>query len=250
MRIKIAAGFVLAALTLCGSGTAAPVPGGLLDIKIGAFVLGNNVPFFNKTAGPDDLVVVRPQNLFLLQEITAGRKTVMLGLPDLPHARAILTQAKNLGATAVGLSLEGNPKIEIDRELLAKAIAFAKTAKKAGFGFVLIPRPSAQGFRLQPWLSLVDAVILPGQGAQPKDDFAQIVGGIITRVKAAAPAVKVWVQVTVNPPRDGTLTAEAVLAKIAEISSLVDGIFVAYAPKNWPTAKTVILRLKNIIAQP
>jgi len=248
MRIKIVAGFILAVLCLCGSGTAAPVPGGLLNIKAGAFVLGDNVPFFNKTAGPGDLVAVRPQNLFLLQEIMSGRKTVVVGLRDLPHARAILTQAKNLGATTVGLSLEGNPARPISQDLLAKAVAFARAAKNAGFGFVLIPRPGEQGFRLQPWLRLVDDVILPAQGIQAKDDFGQIVGGIVARIKTAAPTVKVWVQVTVNPPRDGTLTAEAVLAKIAEISSLADGIFIAYAPKNWPTAKTVILSLKNITA--
>ncbi len=91
-------------------------------------------------------------------------------------------------------------------------------------------------------------MILPAQGIQAKEDFGQIVGGIIARIKTTAPTVKVWVQVTVNPPKDGMLTAEAVLAKIAEISSFVDGIFVAYAPKYWETARTVILSLKNITA--
>lgn len=251
MRTKTIIGIVLISLVFSGASLAAgKAPGALLDIKIGAPVLGGNIPFFNKTAGPGDLVVVRPQNLFLLQEITAGVKTVFVGLQDLGHARAILTQAKNLGATVAGLSLEGNPKLEIGQDILAKAIAFAKAAKKAGFAFVLIPRPGEQGFRLQPWLSLVDAVILPAQGAQAKDDFGQIIGPIIARIKAAAPKAQVWVQVTANPPKDGTITAEAILAKIAEVSSLADGIFIVYAPKSWETAKTVILKLKNITLQP
>jgi hypothetical protein len=249
MRLKITAGCVLAALILFGSlFAAAPVPFPPLDLKVGAPVLGQNVPFFNKVFGPDDLVAVRPQNLFLLQEITAGRKAVLVGLQDLPHARAILTQAKNLGAAVVIVSLEGDPTKAIAQDILARAVSFARTTKKAGFAIAVIPRGGEQGFRLQPWLGFVDAVVIPAQGAQIRPEFAQIVGGIIARIKAAAPKVQAWVQVTANAPKDGALTAEAVLGRIAEISGVADGIFVVYGPRFWDTAKAVLLRLKNIAA--
>jgi len=250
MRLKNAVGIALAALAFAVSGPAASAAGqgGLPDLKVGAIVSGPNIPFFNKVFGPADLAVVRPQNLYMLKELGGGLKTVLVAITDLPHAPAILHQAKSLGASVIALNLEANPQIQVGQDILGKALNFARAVKKAGFGLVVVPRPTDKGLNLQPWLNVVDGIIIPTQGAQSKEDYGQIVSAILTRIKTASPGLKVWAQVSVNPPNAPDMTAETILRKIAEISRFADGVFVVYAPKNWEKAKTILLKLKNLPA--
>ncbi len=198
--------------------------------------------FLNKALGPNDIIAYRPQNEGLMSAPTTARKMLVFGDQDYGQAATLIQDAKTMGAALIGFNLEGQLTRE---ELLEKAREVGKLVKEADLRYMFGPKV-ADLEKYFPALSRIANILLfQSQNFQTQPNYKQTLGMAIARIKKMNPNVRVWVQVSVNPPGNRTLTVEQVLKNIAAVADMADGIFLFYNPTRWDVAKDVIIKLRS-----
>jgi hypothetical protein len=233
---------LLAALAVASTGApAADLTSLPLGVGLGTAASLN---FLNAHLRATDYMAARATDLGQLAQVAAAQRFLMLGVDDFPQAASLIGEAGAVGATLVGFNLEG-PLTKDD--LVSQERQVGQLVKAAGLTYVFGPTETAleEYFAdLAPW---ADVIVLQSQRFQTSPDYAATVATLVGKIRAANPAVKVWAQVSVNPPGNRALTAAETLANIGQIAAVVDGVHIFYSPGDpdrWAIAMQVIESLR------
>lgn len=234
----------LAVLTLSILYTIFPTqPEEAFNIPLGVGVTNpENINFLNSVLREYDVIAVRPHLLNVLDQARTGRKALIFGVKDYNNASTLINKAIEKGASVIGYNLEGPLIME---EMIRQEATIYNMVKERGLTFMSGPTVKNLEKYYREFASYTDIIIVQSQRYQTEENYKEKVNGIVSKIRSANPDVKVWVQVSVNPPGNPYITADEVVSNIREIIDIVDGVWIYYHQSRWNIAKEVIRKLRT-----
>jgi hypothetical protein len=216
-----------------------------LDIPIGIGIYdAAEISFFNQYALEHDVIAVRQQIIGLLDDIKTGQKMLVVGPKDETSSdlELIITEAKEKGATILGYNLETALEKE---DLITREQRMGKIASEQDMTYAFGPTLRKLMNYHSDFASNADIIILQSQRFQTSNDYEQKVEDLIAKTKSSNPEVKVWVQVSVNPPENRNITAKEVIQNINSISDKADLVWIFFAPGRAALMEEVFKELRS-----
>ena len=225
---------------------AGPTPTGeTLDIPLGIGLYNSdNVAFFNRYAREHDAVFARPPNMDLLNDVKIGQKTLLFAPRDEPltDVETVISKAKAIGATILGYNVE---TVLIPEEIVRKEMELQQYAAENDLLYAFGPLLVKLERHYDDFARYADVIVLQSQRYQTTEEYEERVEELIEKIKSVNPEVKVWVQVSVNPPKKRHVTPDEVISDIQLIADKADLIVIYYAPKTAPVMEEVFKRLRQ-----
>ncbi len=176
--------------------------------------------------GPEDYLAGGPEVLDALASLPGVKRRLLLKTKYLPRVQALLTEARKSGLD-VALNLEGP---FAPAWLAQQARAVAGQAHALGLQFTFGPTL----YVLQRWYPVFvpfsDAVVVQFQQGQRYADWLQRVSELVKAIKRTRPDLKVWVQLSLNPPGDYYYSLARVVAQVEQLRGLADGVALYWHP--------------------
>lgn len=223
-----------------------PVPAEeTLSIPLGIGIWdADNVTVFNRYAREQDVIAARTPFLDLLGDVEIGQKMVFLAPGDEAGTdiRSTIAEAKTKGVTMLGYNLETALPEE---DLVYKEKEMQRVARAHGLVYAFAPTLLKLTKYYDDFVRYADIVILQSQRFQTKKGYEERVEELITAIRSANPRVKVWVQVSVNPPEDRHVTPDEVVSDIQRIADQADLIWIYFTPKRASVMEEVFKRLRQ-----
>ncbi len=222
-----------------------PSPGETLEIPLGIGIYeADNVAFFNRYAGEQDVILARPPLMHLLNDVEIGKKKLLFAPRDEPltDVGTIISEAKAIGITMLGYNLE---KALPKEDLISKEREMQRIAGENDLLFAFGPTLLKLERYYDDFARYADVIILQSQRYQTTEEYEERVEGLIERIRADNPEVKVWVQVSVNPPEKRDVTPDEVLSDIPLVADKADLILIFFRPKTAPVMEEVFKRLRQ-----
>jgi hypothetical protein len=204
----------------------------------------DNVTVFNRYAREQDVIAARTPFLDLLGDVEIGHKMVLLAPrdeegTDIP---SVIAEAKTKGVTMLGYNLEtALPK----EDLVSKEKEMQSVAGAHGLQYAFAPTLLKLTKHYDDFVRHADIIVLQSQRFQTRGDYEERVEELIAKIRSANPEVKVWVQVSVNPPEKRSVTPDEVIDNIQRIADQADLIWIFFAPKRASVMEEVFKRLRQ-----
>ncbi|MFB0534650.1 MAG: hypothetical protein ACETWR_06680 [Anaerolineae bacterium] len=222
-----------------------PTPTGkTLEIPLGIGIWdADNVAFFNRYAREQDIIAARLPFMEFLDDVEVGQKMLVLGPRDeeATDIGSVVAAAKAKGATMLGYNLEtALPK----EELISKEKEMQRVAGANDLRYAFGPTLGKLLKYYDDFARHADIIVLQSQRFQTTKEYEERVEELIGRIRSANPEVKVWVQVSVNPPEKRDITPDEVVSDIQLIADQADLIWIFFAPEKASTMEEVFKRFR------
>ncbi len=204
-------------------------------------VEGVDLDFLAKHLRSSDYVAVRLNNIDALDGISGTNRSLVLTAQDVSNMSEVITLARDKGITMIGYNLEGQLS---KSELVAGEIGVYDQVKAAGIPFMFGPTVTNLLSYYNDFAKNANAIMIQSQRMQGKDNYADTVKQLIANIKTVNPDIHVWVQISVVPPNDPSISTETVLNEIASIADSVDGLFLFFPTGRWDKAQEIIVALR------
>ena len=224
---------ICALLTACLAVATMPLGVGLQD--------ASQLRLINQKLIAGDHVSAHSEQLALLSKVQNADLVFILRGAEFADAARLIGEAKKVGVRLVGFNLEGPLGAE---ELASKEKAVADVVHAAGMTFLFAPTARSLQTGYKSFVGPADAIMVQSQHYETASDYRQTVSALIAKLKAAKPGLKVWVQVTVNPPGDRNIAVDEVLQRVGDLHGIADGVFVFWAPFRRAAGEVVVARLR------
>jgi len=182
--------------------------------------------------------------MHLLDDVEVGQKKLVFAPRDEPltDVETVISEAKALGVTMLGYNLEeALPREDlISREREMQRIASENDLRYA-FGPTLLKLERYY----DDFARYADIIVLQSQRYQTTEEYEERLEGLIERIRSANPGVRVWVQVSVNPPAKRDITPDEVISDIQLIADRADLIWIYFVPRTAPVMEEVVKRLRE-----
>lgn len=212
------------------------------DLSIGLGVdRSPDLAFLNEKFRENDIAMVRDRNAEVSKEIKKAKRCLVIGSKAAAQASDLSEKVKRFGINQLGYNLEGKLTYE---ELVNGEKKVLGLARELGLEYIFGPGVRQLEKYYKDFALYADIIVLQSQRYQTNADYQQTVTNLIAKIRMANPRVKVWVQVSVNPPGDRGISVERVKQNINSIKDSVDGIFIFYIPSRWPQVKELISWLR------
>ena len=242
---RILAGIVmlllLAATVLSGEPDGQPTR---LPLPIGVMALDEaKLSYFNQCLEPEDQIMFPAEHADAMAKVAKAQKGIMIRGQEFAKAEQIIASGKEKGASHAAFNLEGPIPVA---EIVRQQQAVYTLARKAGMSYTFAPTVVNLRQYYKDFVPHADILVLQSQRYQTDADYKELVTGLIANIKKANPRVRVWVQVSVNPPGNRDISAAAVLRCIHDIAGTADGICLFYHPTRWATLQAVMTQLRPL----
>lgn len=203
--------------------------------------------FITKHLHSGDLTFVAPpEGGGALDPVTSTTRCVILRATDFDQAGPLIQWAKQSGVREIAFNADGATIQEIvDRQRKLFTMTHA-----AGLSFTFAPKVTDLESHAREFAPYADTIVIQSQRYQGSFDYAETVRKLIGQVKDANPQVKVWVQVSVNPPYAPKIAGQRVVEQVMEIAARADGVFIFYSPQRWEMTKRVLEALRPLAYVP
>lgn len=203
-----------------------------------------NVAFFNRYAREQDVIGARPPYLDLLDDVEVGQRMFFVGGRDEPFTDigSMISEARAIGVTMLGYNLETALPRE---ELTAKEMQLQQIASDNDLVYAFGPTLAKLERYYEDFGRYADVLILQSQRYQTMAEYEEVVEELIERIRSTNPEVKVWVQVSVNPPQKREITPDEVIQHVELIADKADLIWIYFAPQRAPVMEEVFRRLRQ-----
>ncbi|HEC95127.1 MAG TPA: hypothetical protein ENI45_04085 [Thermoplasmatales archaeon] len=219
------------------------VSGGI-EVPLGVGIMHpSHIGFLNQRMREYDIVAVRPHYIDFLEEIETGQKTLVFGAEDFGNISFLIDEAKERGVQIIGYNLEGPYSME---EMVQQEQTVYQMVKSRNLTFMFGPTLLNLERYYADFTPYTDIIVFQSQHYQTRDNYRDLVVDLICRIKSVNPEVKVWVQVSVNPPESPEITVEEVVANIYGISDVADGVWIYYHSSRWEVTQRVLRILRPI----
>ncbi len=203
------------------------------------------VAWVNRHWLPGDISSVRPQNLALLDGVQVGQKELLFSDALLDQAESLIREAKSHGVTRISANLERQYTLE-EHVALEQQIAALVHAQGLVFCFGPTLGQLLQGYGQ--FALHADIIAVQAQRWQMDADFGEKLRDLVSKTKAANPAMRVWVQLSTHPPGYGAIDADQLLTCVQQVPEGVDGVFLFHPPGvtgSWEIARAALERLRR-----
>ncbi len=182
--------------------------------------------------------------MHLLNDVEIGKKKLLFAPRDEPltDVGTIISEAKAIGITMLGYNLE---KALPKEDLISKEREMQRIAGENDLLFAFGPTLLKLERYYDDFARYADVIILQSQRYQTTEEYEERVEGLIERIRADNPEVKVWVQVSVNPPEKRDVTPDEVLSDIPLVADKADLILIFFRPKTASVMEEVFKRLRQ-----
>jgi len=204
----------------------------------------DNVAFFNRYAREQDVIAARSAFMDLLKDVEIGQKMLMLSPRDEPltDVGPLISEAKAIGITMLGYNLETALMRE---ELVGGEIEMQRLANENELSYAFGPTLLKLSQYYDDFARHADILVLQSQRYQTTPEYEATVEELIDKIKSVNPEVKVWVQVSVNPPEKPDVTLEEVIRDIQLVADKADLIWIYFGPNTAPMMEEVFRRLRQ-----
>lgn len=193
---------------------------GLSQVSLGFKVNdAKQVDFFNLYALPQDTISAGIKTVDLLKEAKTKNKSLIYG-GEITTEEAIAA-AKTNGISLIFLNQEHTRSAE---DLAKKEKEAYTKIKAAGLKFGFVPTGRMLAANYQSFVYEADIIGYQTQSIQTEANYEQTVSDLIAKMKALNPRLEIWVQVSVNPPGDRTISADKVINSIRSLSGTTNNI--------------------------
>jgi hypothetical protein len=219
--------------------------GDALDIPLGIGIADqNNVDFFNRYAGKNDIIAARPAVLDLLEGVEIGRRMLVLGAQDEKSLDigSIVSQAGELGVEVLGYNLETALS---EDELTEKEINMKSVADLNDMLYAFGPTIGKLLKHYDVFSQHADIIILQSQRFQTTEVYEETVEDLIAKIRSSNPGVQVWVMVSMTPPEKRNVSPEEVIRDIQLIADQADLIWIFFPPNRASDMETVFKKLRQ-----
>ena len=216
-----------------------------LDIPLAIGIYNwDNVAFFNKYASERDVIGARPPFMDFLDDVDIGKKILVFAPRDEPltDVGPVVSEAKARGITILGYNLEtALPK----EDLINREMGMQRFASEDDLLYVFGPTLLKLERYYDDFARHADIILLQSQRYQTREEYEERVEKLIEKIRSANPEVKVWVQVSVNPPEKRHVTPDEVISDIQLIADKADLIWIYYRPRTASVMEEVFKRLRQ-----
>lgn len=192
---------------------------------------------------PGDLTLVTPpEGGGSLGPVTSTTRCIILRAADFDQAAPIIQWAKANSVGEIAFNAEG-ATVE---EIIARQRKLCDAVHREGLSFTFAPKITDLESHAKEIAPYADKIVLQSQRYQGSVDYAETVRGLIAQIKDANPKVKVWVQVSVNPPYAPKIAGQRVVEQVVAIAEKADGVFIFYSPLRWDMTMRVLEALRPV----
>ncbi len=198
--------------------------------------------WFNQTAGPDDIATATPDQLGLLEQVTAGRKQLLI--PSAAEAEKLIPEIADK-IDIIGYDLEHWPATPADEQADPVAAIQRLRVLADEYDLMLALGPDRRfaldyGAQMAPF---VDQFILQTQRLQSDaNSLRSFAAPIIADLRQANPAIRVVVQIRTEG------SVEELLELVKSLDLDVDGIGILHNPVTLEMAKSLAVELQGASA--
>lgn len=192
------------------------------QVSLGLRVVSTEqVDFFNQYAQPQDTIAtgISIKEVGLLKNAKTQNKSLVYGGEASTDEAIAVAKANDI--KIIFFNKEGTQSVE---ELAQAEKEAYKKAKAAGLSFGFAPTGRMLAAHYQSFVLDADIIGYQTQSIQTEANYAETVRNLIVKMKALNPKLQVFVQVSVTPQGDRTITADKVIANIRSIADIADQI--------------------------